>query len=62
VQSNAAAAYAMACQLCSTISRTRRLYSRRFSWKRRAASELAGEFGFGSHSSDWMDVRMAEMS
>ena len=28
----------------------------------RAASELAGEFGFGSHSSDWIDVRIAEMS
>ena len=37
---------------CSTHSRTRRLYSRLFSVKSRAASELAGEFGFGSQSSD----------
>lgn len=47
---------------CSTISFTLRSYSLRFSWYSRAASELAGEFGFGSHSSDWIDVKMAEMS
>lgn len=41
-----------AVQLCSTISRTLRLYSRRFSLYMRAASEFAGEFGFGSHSND----------
>lgn len=42
-----------AVQLCSTISRTLRLYSRLFSLNSRAASEFAGEFGFGSQSSDW---------
>ena len=36
---------------CSTISLTLRSYS-----------ELAGELGLGSHSSDWIEVRMAEMS
>jgi hypothetical protein len=41
---------------------TLRSYSRRFSWYSLAASELAGEFGFGSHRSDWMEVRMAEIS
>ena len=46
----------------STISRTRRLYSRRFSEYSRDASELAGEAGFGSDSSDWIEVRIAEMS
>ena len=40
-------------QDASTTSFTRRLYSRRFSPYRRAASELAGELGLGSHSSDW---------
>ena len=33
-----------AVQLCSTISRTLRLYSRLFSLNMRAASEFAGEF------------------
>ena len=47
---------------CSTISFTLRSYSLRFSWYSRAASELAGELGLGSHSSDWIEVRMAEMS
>jgi hypothetical protein len=28
----------------------------------RAASALAGDLGFGSQSSDWMDVSIAEMS
>ena len=28
----------------------------------RAASEFAGELGFGSHSSDWMDVSTADTS
>lgn len=41
-----------AVQLCSTISRTLLLYSRLFSLNIRAASEFAGEFGFGSQSSD----------
>ena len=31
-------------------------------WYSRAASEFAGELGLGSHSSDWIDVRIAEMS
>ena len=47
---------------CSTISRTRRLYSRLFSLYRRLASELAGDAGLGSHSRDWIDVKIAEMS
>ena len=47
---------------CSTISFTFLSYSRRFSWYRRAASEFAGELGFGSQSSDWMEVRIADMS
>ena len=47
---------------CSTISFTLRSYSLRFSWYSRAASELAGELGLGSHSSDWIDVKMADMS
>ena len=41
---------------------TLRSYSLRFSWYSRAASELAGELGLGSHRSDWIEVRMAEMS
>lgn len=41
-----------AVQLCSTISLTLRLYSRLFSLNILAASEFAGEFGFGSHSKD----------
>ena len=28
----------------------------------RDASELAGEAGFGSQRSDWIDVKIAEMS
>lgn len=44
--------YQSAVQLCSTISLTLRLYSRLFSLNKRAASEFAGEFGFGSHNSD----------
>ena len=43
-----------AVQLCSTISRTLLLYSRLFSLNMRAASEFAGEFGFGSQSRDWI--------
>jgi hypothetical protein len=46
-----------AVQLCSTISRTLRLYSRLFSLNMRAASEFAGEFGFGSQSRDWQKNR-----
>lgn len=46
----------------STVACTRLWYSRGFSWNSRAASELAGEFGLGSHSSDWIDVRTAAMS
>lgn len=49
-------------QLDSTDACTRRMYSRLFSEYSRAASPLAGLFGFGSHSSDWMDVRMAATS
>lgn len=49
-------------QLCSTISFTLREYSRLFSVYNLAASEFAGEFGFGSHRSDCMDVSIAEMS
>lgn len=49
-------------QLCSTTSRTRLLYSRLFSLYRRAASELAGELGLGSHSRDCIDVRIADTS
>jgi hypothetical protein len=44
--------YDSSIQLCSTMSRTRRLYSRRFSLYKREASEFAGEAGFGSHSKD----------
>mgnify|MGYP007125072222 CR=1 FL=1 len=51
-----------ATQLCSTTSFTRFAYSLRFSCHSRAASALAGEFGFGSLSSDWIEVRMAAMS
>ena len=49
-------------QLCSTISRTRRLYSRRFSLYNRDASLLAGLAGFGSHNRLCMDVSMALIS
>ena len=45
-----------------TLSITRRLYSSLFSFHSRAASALAGEAGLGSHSSDWMDVRIAATS
>ena len=41
-----------AVQLCSTISLTFLLYSRLFSLNMRAASEFAGELGFGSQSND----------
>lgn len=51
-----------ATQLCSTTSFTRFAYSLRFSCHSRAASALAGEFGFGSFSSDWIEVRIAAMS
>eukprot|EP00490_Sorites_sp_Unknown_P020993 CAMPEP_0114648042 /NCGR_PEP_ID=MMETSP0191-20121206/6139_1 /TAXON_ID=126664 /ORGANISM="Sorites sp." /LENGTH=55 /DNA_ID=CAMNT_0001861243 /DNA_START=70 /DNA_END=237 /DNA_ORIENTATION=+ len=51
-----------AAQLSSTISVTRRLYSRRFSDQSFAASLFAGELGLGSVSKDWIEVRMAEMS
>mmetsp|Transcript_12945 Transcript_12945/g.36397 ORF Transcript_12945/g.36397 Transcript_12945/m.36397 type:complete len:106 (-) Transcript_12945:831-1148(-) len=49
-------------QLFSTISFTRLLYSRLFSLYSLAASELAGEFGLGSHNSDWIEVKIAETS
>ena len=49
-------------QLSSTAARTRLSYSARFSEKRRAASELAGELGFGSHSRLWMLVSSAATS
>jgi hypothetical protein len=51
-----------ATQLCSTTSFTRFAYSLRFSCHSRAASALAGELGFGSFSSDWIEVRIAAMS
>ena len=38
------------------------MYSRLFSLNIRAASELAGEFGLGSQSSDWIEVRIAATS
>lgn len=41
--------YDSSTQLCSTISRTRRLYSRLFSLNNLLASEFAGEAGLGSH-------------
>ena len=47
---------------CSTQAFTRFSYSLRFSLNNWAAMELAGEFGFGSLSNDWIDVRMAETS
>jgi hypothetical protein len=53
---NTAKQYHSAVQLCSTISRTLRLYSRRFSLYMRAASEFAGELGLGSHSKDCKDI------
>lgn len=59
---NTAKQYHSAVQLCSTISRTLRLYSRRFSLYMRAASEFAGELGLGSHSKDWIEVRIAATS
>ncbi len=37
-------------------------YSRLHSVYMRAASEFAGEFGFGSHSNDWIDVSTADTS
>ena len=49
-------------QLSSTVSLTFLLYSFLDSVKSRAASALAGEFGFGSCKSDWMDVRIAATS
>ena len=49
-------------QLCSTQALTRFSYSRRFSLKSWAAIEFAGEFGLGSLSKLWMDVRMADTS
>jgi len=49
-------------QDCSTISLTFLQYSLLFSWYRRAASEFAGEFGFGSHNKDCIEVRIAAMS
>lgn len=45
-------AHQSAVQLCSTTSRTFLLYSRLFSLNIRAASEFAGELGFGSQSND----------
>ena len=49
-------------QEVSTISRTRRVYSLRFSRYKFAASALAGEFGLGSWSRDWIEVRIAATS
>ena len=54
--------YASSCHDSSTISLTRRLYSRRFSLYRRLASEFAGDAGFGSYSRDWILVSMADIS
>lgn len=50
-----------AVQLCSTISRTFLLYSRLFSLNKRAASEFAGEFGFGSQSNDCNKKKVVPM-
>ena len=49
-------------QLCSTISRTRLLYSRRSRSYSCDASAFAGDAGLGSLSKDWMEVRIADMS
>lgn len=48
--------------VASTDFLTRLLYSLRFSWYSLAASAFAGDFGFGSHRSDCMDVSRAETS
>ena len=45
-----------------TVSRTLLLYSRLLSLYIRAASEFAGEFGLGSQSNDWIEVRIAATS
>jgi hypothetical protein len=49
-------------QAAHTQARWRRGHTRLHSVYMRAASEFAGEFGFGSHSSDWMDVSTADTS
>jgi hypothetical protein len=46
-------------KLAMTHSCTRRIYSARSSVKSLLASELAGELGLGSESSDWMDCSTA---
>lgn len=53
--------YQSAVQLCSTLSLTLLLYSRLFSLYILAASELAGEFGFGSHSNDCIGKAMVKI-
>jgi len=50
------------CHDSSTHVFTRLLYSLRFSLNSCAASELAGELGFGSQSKDWTEVRIADIS
>lgn len=49
-------------QLSSTVSRTRLLYSFRFSTNNRAASALAGLLGLGSCSRLWILVKIAATS
>lgn len=56
------AGYEAAIQLSSTHCLTFLSYSALFSEYNRAASLFAGLFGFGSHSNDWIEVRMAATS